>query len=356
MDHRLHLAGLVFGAGLASAAHAAPPASPAPAASGAPGASGYSVLGRLPGPDGGWDYASYDRGRDRVLVARSTSIDVYDPVAASATAAFAPAVRGHAAIVVNDGAEILITNGGAATTTFVNADTGALIASVPTGEGPDAAILDERSGLVLVMDHRGGDVAVIDPKSHLDLGRITVGGALEAAVVDGLGHAFVNIEDQNSIAVIDIDKRTVTNHYALTGCEGPTGLAYAKRDDLLIASCEGVAEILRASTGEVIRSIPMGEGADGVAYDEERKLAFVPAGESGTLAVLRIADGDAELIDTIETRVGARTIALDPLTGHVFLPSADYSPAVDGGRLAMVPGSFRLLVVGSRTLPDRTPG
>lgn len=316
----------------------------------APGGSGYHVLSRLTGPDGGWDYASYDPSHARILVARATSVDLYDPASGSVTEAFAPAERGHAAVTVNGGHEILITNGTSATATFVDAETGAPVASVPTGEAPDAVVLDDRSGLALVMDHRGGDIVLIDLGTHTDVGRIAVGGVLEAAAVDGQGHAFVNVEDQNLIAVIDIASHAVTGRYGLAGCEGPTGLAYAAGEDLLIAACDGVAEIVTASTGKVVRSIPMGEGADGVAYDAVRKLAFVPAGESGTMAVLRIAGGDAALIDTVETARGARTLALDPQTGRVFLPSATYAPALEGQRPVMIPGTFRLLVVGPPAL------
>jgi len=42
------------------------------------------------------------------------------------------------------------------------------------------------------------------------------------------------------------------------------------------------------------------------------------------------------------------TAALDPATGRVYLPSAQYLPAVGSERPKMVPGSFRLLVVAPR--------
>jgi metal-dependent amidase/aminoacylase/carboxypeptidase family protein len=49
---------------------------------------------------------------------------------------------------------------------------------------------------------------------------------------------------------------------------------------------------------------------------------------------------------TVTTEVGARTAALDPVSGRVFLPSAKFQPAQQGQRPAMVPGSAHLLVVG----------
>jgi DNA-binding beta-propeller fold protein YncE len=306
---------------------------------------GYHITAHLAGPDGGWDYASYDASRNRVLVARSAAVDAFDLGAGGAGLAIAPATRGHAALAVNGGSEILVTNGDTATAVFLNAATGAPIVTVPTGQGPDAVAVDAASGKILVMDHRGGEIDFIDARSHRSLGRLTVGGALEAAALDGQGHAFVNVEDRNEIAVVDIASQTVTGRYPLPGCEGPTGIAYATGEDLLIVACDGVADLVRASTGATVRTIEIGDGADGVAWDPTRKRAMIPAGESATLAVLQIAGGDATLLETIPTRSGGRTIALDPITGDAFIPTATYAPAVEGHRSVMNPGSFELLVI-----------
>jgi DNA-binding beta-propeller fold protein YncE len=309
--------------------------------------SGYHVLDRIPGPDGGWDYASYDAARDRVLVARTEAVTAIDLKTRAVNPAFAMAARGHAAFPVKGGAEVVITNGTPSTAVFVDATTGAPIATVSTGDGPDDAIVDPKSGLLLVMNHRAGSVTLIDIATHRAVGVIAVGGVLEAAAVDGKGRAFINVEDKNQIAVIDIAGRRVTARYPLAGCEGPTGIAYAAADKLLISSCDGVAEIVQADTGKVVRQIKIGDGADGVAYDAGRKLAFVPAGKDGTLAVIAVAHGDATLIDTVVTQKGARTLTLDPASGRLFLPTATYVlAATPGGRPTLIAGTFQLLVVG----------
>lgn len=307
--------------------------------------SGYHITDRIAGPDGGWDYASYDAGRDRVLVARTTSVTAVDLKTRAVNPAFASAARGHAAFPVNGGKEVAITNGSANTVTFVDATTGALLATVPTGNGPDDAIIEPKTGLLLVMDHKGGTVTLVDAKTHTVAGTIAVGGILEAAAVDGKGRVFVNVEDKNQIAVLDVPGRKVTARYELAGCEGPTGIAYAAADKLLISACDGVAEVVAADSGKVVRQIKIGEGADGVAYDAGRHLAFIPAGMSGTLSVISVAHGSATLVDTVVTQKGARTLALDTLGGRVFLPVAKYVIPTDGGRPTPTPGTFELLVV-----------
>ena len=310
-------------------------------------AADYRVLDRIAGPDGGWDYARVDAANHRVLVTRGTSVMVVDPVARTAAAGFAPGQRLHDALPVNGGAEVLVTNGGSDTVVFADARSGAALATVHTGEGPDAAAFDPRSGLVLVMDHAGGDITLVDPKTHAVAGTIVVGGDLEAAAVDGAGKAYVNVEDRNEIVAIDIAGRKVLNRYKLAGCDGPTGLAYDAADRELIAACDGTTVVVAAATGEVLQSLPTGKGADGVAFDAARKRAFVPAGRAGTLAILAFRKGKAAIVQTLPTAVSARTIALDEATGRVYLPSARFGPPpAGGGRPPMIPGSFELIVVG----------
>jgi DNA-binding beta-propeller fold protein YncE len=308
--------------------------------------SGYHVLDHISGPDGGWDYVRVDTAANRVLVAHGGSVVTLDLATKAVTPGLAPGAILHDAMPVNGGAEVMVTNGGTAEAVFYNAKTWAEVARVKTGVGPDAAAFDAKSGLVLVMDHRGGDVTLIDPKTHKAVGSIVIGGDLEAAAVDGAGRAYVNVENKNEIAVIDIAKRAVVTRYPLAGCDGPTGIAYDAADKQLIAACDGATVVVDATSGKVVATLATGKGADGVAFDPKQKLAFVPAGRDGTLAIVSIGKGKASIVDTVKTQVSARTIALDPRDGRVYLPAAEYGPRPATGRPPLVPGSFKILVVG----------
>jgi len=175
---------------------------------------------------------------------------------------------------------------------------------------------------------------------------VAVGGALEEGAADGAGRAFVNIESKNEIAVIDVAARTVTAHWPLTGCDGPTGLAYDPQDKLLIAACDGTTAIVSAASGKVVQTLPTGKGADGAVYDARHRLAFVPAGRAGTLSVIGFAKGEAKILQTVTTELGARTLAVDERSGRVYLPTAQYVVPAGGGRPTTVPGTFHVLVVG----------
>jgi DNA-binding beta-propeller fold protein YncE len=287
--------------------------------------SGYHVLDKVAGPDGRWDYVRVDAKNNRVLLTHGANVMAVD-LATKAVSSFDNGAILHDAMPVNGGSEVLVTHGGTATAVFIDAKTGATVATVETGKGPDAAAFEPKTGLVLVMDHAGGQITLIDPKTHKLAGTIEVGGDLEAAAVAA---------------------KSVLAHWPLAGCDGPTGIAYDAADKLLIAACDGASVVVDAKSGKVLQTLATGKGADGIAFDPKQKLAFVPAGRAGTLSVVAFAGGKATIIDTVPTQVGARTIAIDERTGRVYLPSAEFGPsATPGGRPTMKPGSFQVLVVG----------
>jgi YVTN family beta-propeller protein len=306
----------------------------------------YRVIEQVPGPDGGWDYVRVDPQVDRVLVTRGASVMALDLKTGRIATGLAPGARSHVALPIEGGAEMLVTNGGSDSVVIADARSGAALASIPVGKDPDAATFDPRSGLVLVMDHAGGEVTLVDPKGRRAAGAIRVGGVLEEASVDGQGLAFVNVESADQVAVIDIGRKKVLRRIALAPCQGPTGSAYDPQDRRLIVACQGVTVLVDPAAGKVVQALPTGQGADGVVYDPARRLAFTPAGRDGTLSVIAMQDGRGRIVQTLETQKGARTIALDERTGRLYLPSAQY--VVSAGRFSTVPGTFHVIVVGPR--------
>ena len=181
-------------------------------------ATGYHVIDRISGPDGGWDYVRVDAKNNRVLLTHGSSVMAID-LATKAVSSFAPGQRLHDAMPVNGGAEVLVTNGGTNSVVFADAKTGAAVATVEAGKGPDSAAFEPKTGLALVMDH-AGIMTLIDPKAHKVVGTINVGGALEAAAADGSGRVFVNVENKNEMVAVDIAQRKVLAHWPLAGCDG----------------------------------------------------------------------------------------------------------------------------------------
>ena len=319
--------------GAAGAAHAA--------------GSGLHIVARIAGPDGGWDYASFDPARRRLYVAHGTEVLTLDVDTGKVNPAFAPGDRLHAVVPIPGTALVVTTNSGDNTAKILNADTGALIASVPTANDADGAIYDPASGDVLVMCGDAGAVTIVDPRAAKAVGQITVGGALEFPALDGQGRLFINNEKLNEIDVVDLASRSVTAHWPMAGCQAPTGLAYVAGDRLVSAWANGVGKILSAKDGHEIASLTVGVRPDAVLYDAQRLLALVPAAVGGNLTVIALAGpDDNKVIDTVPTQIGARTGAVDSKTGRIYLPTAEYNlPVPAGQRPTTKPGTFQILVL-----------
>ncbi len=110
--------------------------------------------------------------------------------------------------------------------------------------------------------------------------------------------------------------------------------------------------ILDTTTGKVISTVPIGAGVDGNAFDPATGLAFSSNGD-GTLTVVReTSPGKFEVLQTVATQRGSRTMAIDPKTHNIYLPAAEFTPAKAPSagepkpRPTLVKGSFAVLVVG----------
>ena len=307
----------------------------------------YKIVDRIKVPDGGFDYATFDPATGRVYMARPDSTTVID-VRTGKVSALKSATGAHIAMPL-PGSSLLVLTQRAGTVRLVDAATDRVVADLPAGKNPDGATYDPSSKLVFAMNHDGGEATVIDPAAKTVVATIPVGGELEFAVPDGAGRIFVNVEDKNEIAVIDVKARRVTARYALKGCEAPTGLAYVPSAKLLISSCSdnGVAKVVRADTGAEMASLSIARGADAVIYDDARKLAFIPC-RAGTLEIISLADpAHISVVQHLPTQVGSRTGTLDPATGRLYVMAAKFGPpSAAGGRVQALPGSFEVLVAG----------
>jgi DNA-binding beta-propeller fold protein YncE len=317
------------------------------AAAAAPGTSGLQVVARIAGPDGGWDYASFDPARRRVYVAHGSSVMAIDADTGKMTADFAAGDHLHAVVPVPKTDLIVTTNSGDNSARVISAADGKLIASIPTANDPDGATYDPSTGLVMVIDGDAGEVTMVDAKAGKSVGSIAVPGRLEFPAADGKGRLYVNVEDKNEIAAVDIAARKVIARYPLADCKSPTGLAYVAGDRLVAACGAGAATILDAASGRQLATFKIGGFPDAVLYDAGRGVAYIPSALTGTLSVIALAGKDNNsLIETVPTQTGARTGAVDPKTGRIYLPTAQYVlPAPAGKRPTPKPGTFEVLVL-----------
>ena len=311
-------------------------------------APGYAVSGSIAvTADGGWDYTSVDPATGHVYVARADSVTIADPVAGTARAVGATA-KSHAVVPIPDLGLLLVTSGRDDSVRLIDAASGTEKARIAAGNDPDAAFYDAAGHRAVVMNAKGGTVSVIDVAAAKVVRTITLKPGLEFGVLGPNGTLFVNNEDANEIETANLDTGAVGVAIALTGCTGPTGLAFDAKTHRLISACaNGKAAVVDTVAGRLTGLLAIGAGPDAVILDAGRRLAFIPCGKDGVLDAIALdAKGGPAVVATIRTEPGARTGAVDPRSGVIYLPTARFAaPVAPATKAAAVPGSFHILVV-----------
>jgi DNA-binding beta-propeller fold protein YncE len=110
--------------------------------------------------------------------------------------------------------------------------------------------------------------------------------------------------------------------------------------------------MIDTETGKVVANVPIGTGVDGCAFDDERQLAFASCSDGTTTIAKEDTPQKLTVVQTLKTERGARTIALDPKTHRIYLPTAQFrpapspSPGASPGRPTIVPNTLKLLIYG----------
>jgi DNA-binding beta-propeller fold protein YncE len=306
----------------------------------------YSAANSIPLPEGRWDLLSVDPVHHLVLIARGDSVTIVDLTKGTAKSTGSLA-RGHAAVPIDGTDLIAVTSGGDDSVRLINGAMGQQTASIAVGENPDAAIYDPRSKHLIVMNAKGGTVSIVDPHAAKVVSTIAVRPALELGTLVGPDLLAVNDEDANEIELVDLKRGVTLNSIPLPGCEGPTGIAFDPADGLLLSACaNGQAALVDTHVRRLIKVLPIGKGPDGALFDRQRRRFLVPCGQSGTLSVFAVSSGRrVTALSPIKTETSARTAALDPVSGRVYLPAARFEAAVAGGRPTLIAGSVHLIVL-----------
>ncbi len=332
------------------------PAAAAPAAAPAP-SPGYAVAARYAvGGDGGWDYLTVDPAARRIYVSRGTHVAVVDADSGKVVGDI-PGTEGvHGIALAPELKTGFTSNGRAGTVTVFELPSLAAKGTwKTTGENPDAILYEPVSKRLLTFNGRGRNATVFDAATGAVTGTIPIGGKPEFAVSDPAGRVYVNVEDTAEILSIDPATASVKARWSLAPCQEPTGLAIDAKAGLLFAGCGNkLAAVVRTSDGKLLGTPAIGEGCDGMAFDPGAGLAFAANGE-GTVTVLKeTSPGTWAPVQTVPTQRSARTIAADPAKGRLYLSAAKFgappAPTAESPRPRppVVPGSFELLVVGTR--------
>ena len=317
--------------------------------------SGYHVIKRVPlGGEGFWDYLHIDSPSRRLYIGRSDRVMIIDVDTEKLIGEVTGMQGVHGVCVLPKLNKGFITSGKDNTVRVFNLQTLKEIAQIKAGEKPDAICYDPSSKRVFAFNNGGTTATVIEP-TNLKTGTVELLGAPEAGVSDGKGKMYVNLEDKSEIAVIDTKKLAVVKRFKLVAGVEPTGLSIDTKHRRLFSGCHNQKMvILDADTGKVVANLPIGAEVDGTLFDPETQNAFSSNGD-GTLTVIHEKDPNTfEVLQNVETEIGARTMDMDTKTHRIWLATAKMVDAPNAAaeqnrhHKTIVPNSFTAIEVGDK--------
>jgi len=308
--------------------------------------SGYHVTDTFHiASNGWWDYLAVNN--NKLYVSHGTQVNILNEKNGDSIGVILNTTGVHGIAFVNNLNKGFTSNGGLNNVTVFNLATNKILGHIATGNNPDAIFYDDYSKKIITCNGRSQSLSIIDPYTDKVVQTIPLSGKPETAVSDGRGHVFVNIENKSAISKINIRNYKVEETWPIARGESPSGLSIDRKTNRLFAGCQNqMMIVLDAENGKVVSTPAIGKGCDGTAFDPGLHYAFSSNGE-GTLTVIKEVSKDQfDVIDNVPTKRGARTNALDVHTHAIYLPTADFGPAVNGERRPpMIPGSFQVLVV-----------
>jgi YVTN family beta-propeller protein len=293
--------------------------------------------------DGWWDYLSVDEVNNKLFISHGTQVNVVDLKTSQEIAIIQQTNGVHGIAIANDLDKAFISCGMDSSVSVVELSSLKPIAKIKvTGKNPDAILYDQFSKKIFTFNGGSSNATVIDAVSHKVITTIPLAGKPEFSQADGKGKIFVNIEDKSSITLINAVSLKVEKQWSIAPGEEPSGLALDNENHRLFSVCGNKLMIVTdANTGKVITTVPIGDGCDGVAFDNITRRIFTSNGE-GTMSVIHQVNADQYMVmENFTTQPGARTIILDKTSHHIYLSVGEYMPGT--GRRPVKPNTFRVI-------------
>jgi DNA-binding beta-propeller fold protein YncE len=336
----------------------------------APQDSGYRVLRSIHlGGDGGWDYVTVDSAARRVYIPRSTHIMVVDADSGKLVGDIQGMNGLHGVAVATEFNRGFVTGNKTeqeGTIYVFDLKTAMLTSSMKSNSiDTDSLLYDPSTKRVYVNNGDGMNLTVVDAATAKVAGTMAFNANPEAAAADGKGSIFQDYEDKGQVIEYDAMKLTIKNKWPTPGCDAPVAMAMDKANRRLYIGCRGkgptapgVMIVMNADNGKIVASMPIAIGVDGDVFDPETGNVYAACrdsgdGKSGATYIFHADSPDKiSLVATVKTIYGARTVALDSKTHHVFSIGTEQNDPVPptaknpNPRPKPVLSTFELLEIG----------
>jgi hypothetical protein len=301
------------------------------------------------GGKGGFDYVTVDSQGKRLYIPRGTHTQILDLTTGKLVGDIPGQQANHGVALNRQVGRGFISDGPGYVVIF-DLKTNAVLGKVQVARGADGIINDRGSKRIFVACGSSGSLTPIpidvDPTNGKADPAIELGGKPEYLACDGQGRVFVNLEDKDQVAVVDSKALKVLDKWSIAPGGTPVGMQIDPEHHRLFVGCREPQKliILNTEDGHVLGDLPIGVGCDAVKADQGDIFASC---RDGSLTVGReTSPGKFEVLQTVKTRPGAKTMALDHATHSIYLPTAEFGEETDRrGRRKAKPDSFMIVVV-----------
>jgi DNA-binding beta-propeller fold protein YncE len=280
------------------------------------------------------DHMSLDLKGQRLFTTpqANKAVDVLDIKAGKVLHTIAGFGNPHAILYRADRNRLFVTDGGVGALKIFDATSYQEIKSIKLELDADGMGYDEKTGYLYVSN--GGEAAgkqytlisIIDTVSEQKIGDIRVDApGLEAMTIDHAGgRLYIDLPEENSIAVIDLKQRVVTATWPLTKGKGNMALAFDAAHKVLYVGCRdtdvrGSILVVDAETGKELNRLPIGGWVDSLFYDPVKGRLYASAGVGEVFTYARLANGDFKALEPVDTAVMAKTALYSPELDRLFV-------------------------------------
>lgn len=301
------------------------------------------------GGEGGWDYVTVDSPNHRLFVTRATHTMAIDTQTGKVLGDIPGQTHSHGvAIVPKLGRGFITDGGGDGSIVIFDLKTYAVLGRIAALPDADGIAYDAKLDRVMAVAGDSGALLTfkpdIDPKRGKIDPPIKLGGSPEFFASDGKGTVYVNLEDKDMVAKVDLASRSVVARWSVAPAGHPVSMAMDAANHRLFIGARDPQKlvVMNTETGAVQTTLPIGKGVDATVF--YKGDVFASCGD-GTLAVVGEDHGVLAVKESVRTAPGARTLGVDVLTGKIYLATAELEPAATG-RPKPKPGTFMILEVG----------
>jgi YVTN family beta-propeller protein len=196
------------------------------------------------------------------------------------------------------GATLVVANKAEATASLINLESGEVVATLPTGEGPHEVGISPNGQFALVSNYGnrqnpGHSLTLIDIPSASVVKTIDLGGYQSPHGVEWLDHerAVVTVETNQALIVVDVvEARVLKSIKTEQEISHMVALDSVRRRAFTANMGSGSVTVIDLDTGKRIENIKTGKGAEGLTVSGTSGQIWVTNRDADTVTVL---DGEA---------------------------------------------------------------